>query len=239
MGLIEQRSAHYGAKPREMRLRLTNPEIRDNGDGTVGLAGYASVTDSPYEVNDMWGSYMETMARGAFSRSLQESDDVRLLINHDGIPLARTRSGTLSLREVTDPLTDPQGRGQTGLWSEAPSLDPASPLVQTVASAMRRGDLSEMSFAFSATRQTWNADYTQREVNECRLFDVSVVTYPANPATSVGLREGDAADEAADEAVSADERSDEASEARAESVAAADLQERSLALMRVRAASRH
>lgn len=238
MGVIEQRSAHYGAKPREMRLRLTNPEIRDNGDGTVGLAGYASVTDSPYEVNDMWGSYMETMARGAFGKSLQESDDVRLLINHDGIPLARTRSGTLNLREITDPLADPQGRGQTGLWSEAPNLDPASPLVQTVASAMRRGDLSEMSFAFSATRQTWNADYTQREVNECRLFDVSVVTYPANPATSVGLREGEPVDEAADAAETTEERAAEETPTDA-ALDATATQGRALALAQARAASRH
>ncbi|ODA89977.1 hypothetical protein ATY41_02750 [Leifsonia xyli subsp. xyli] len=238
MGLIEQRSAHYGAKPREMRLRLTNPEIRDNGDGSINLVGYASVTDSPYEVNDMWGSYMETIARGAFAKSLQESEDVRLLVNHDGIPLARTRSGTLNLHEITDPLADPQGRGQTGLWSEAPNLDPASPLVQTVASAMRRGDLSEMSFAFSALRQTWNADYTEREVNECHLFDVSVVTYPANPATSASLRDGDATDQAADTVLTDEERAGEESAGQVYPEAT-EAQERSLALARARAASRH
>lgn len=238
MGVIEQRSAHYGEKPREMRLRLTNPEIRDNGDGSINFVGYASVTDVPYEVNDMWGSYMETIARGAFGKSLQESDDVRLLVNHDGIPLARTRSGTLSLREITDPLADPQGRGQTGLWSEAPNLDPASPLVQTVASAMRRGDLAEMSFAFSATRQTWNADYTEREVNECRLFDVSVVTYPASPTTSASLRDANAPEEVADAAVAADERADE--ESTVDAVPdVTETQGRALALALARAASRH
>ena len=48
-----------------------------------------------------------------------------------------------------------------------------------------RGDLDQMSFAFSVVRQSWSADYGQRTINEARLFDVSVVTYPASPSTSV------------------------------------------------------
>jgi phage head maturation protease len=56
---------------------------------------------------------------------------------------------------------------------------------------MERGDLDEMSFAFQVIRQEWSPDYTQRDITEVKLFDVSVVTYPANPATSVGLRAAD------------------------------------------------
>jgi hypothetical protein len=37
-------------------------------------------------------------------------------------------------------------------------------------------------------RQEWSQDYTQRTINECRLFDVSVVTYPASPSTTADLR---------------------------------------------------
>ena len=129
---------------------LAAPEVREDAEGVLTLRGYASVTDAPYEVEDWLGSYTETIARGAFGKALQESQDVRLLVNHDGIPLARTRSGTLTLREIIDPLDDPQGRGQTGLWCEA-RIDGSSPLAQTVRSAMMRGDLSEMSFAFQAT----------------------------------------------------------------------------------------
>ncbi|MDA8437889.1 MAG: HK97 family phage prohead protease [Propionibacterium sp.] len=184
---IEVRRAYYEQqRPRESRMVLVAPEVRDDGGTEFVLSGYASTTDAPYEVNDWLGAYTETIARGAFGKALQESDDVRLLLNHDGIPLARTRSGTLALREITDPLADPQGRGQTGLWCQA-RIDASSPLAQTVRSAMVRGDLSEMSFAFQATRQEWNADYTQRTVNEVKLFDVSVVTYPANPATTAQM----------------------------------------------------
>jgi HK97 family phage prohead protease len=182
----EVRRELYAQRQTEFRFRAERPEVREAEDGTLALRGYASVTDAPYEVEDWLGAYTETVERGAFGKALRDGNDVRLLVNHDGVPLARTRSGTLALREVTDPLADPQGRGQTGLWCEA-TLDGASPLAQTVRSAMARGDMDEMSFAFQATRQEWNEDYTQRTIREVKLFDVSVVTYPANPATSVQL----------------------------------------------------
>lgn len=151
-------------------------EMRDNGDGSVTLDGYASVTDSPYAVSDFLGDYTETISRGAFAKTLQERADVRLLVNHGGVPLARTKSGTLTLSE--------DGHG---LRSVA-TLDAQNPTVQEVRSAMRRGDLDQMSFAFRATRQEWNKDYSERTISELKLYDVSVVTYPANPATTVGLR---------------------------------------------------
>lgn len=148
----------------------------ESGDGYT-LSGYASVYDVPYSVRDSLGEYQETIRAGAFTRSVGRADDVRLLLNHDGVPLARTKSGTLTL-DSTDPH---------GLRVDA-RLDPSSPLVASVKSAMDRGDLDQMSFAFSAQRQKWSADYSQRDVLDATLFDVSVVTYPASEATSVALR---------------------------------------------------
>jgi HK97 family phage prohead protease len=171
--LIEARAAYYGDKPREQRRRPVQVRAED---GQLGIDGYASVSGEPYAVRDFMGEYSETIERGAFAKALAERDDVRLLFNHDGVPLARTKSGTLTLAE-----------DDRGLRVDA-NLDAASPLVQTVRSAMERGDLDEMSFAFSATRQEWNEDYTVRTIREVRLYDVSLVTYPANPATSVKLR---------------------------------------------------
>ncbi|MFM2078529.1 MAG: phage-related head maturation protease, partial [Actinomycetota bacterium] len=105
-------------------------------------------------------------------------------INHDGLPLARTRSGTLVLSQT-----------EQGLMSEAP-LDLRNPRVQELQSAMDRGDVDEMSFAFRVTRQEWNADYTERVIREFDLgvqgSDVSVVTNPANPATVAVLRQSEA-----------------------------------------------
>jgi HK97 family phage prohead protease len=106
-----------------------------------------------------------------------ERDDVRLLVNHEGLPLARTAAKTLTL--ASDAV---------GLRCDA-SLDRSSPLVASVLSAMERGDLDEMSFAFRVIRQEWDADYLERRITEVQLFDVSLVTYPANPATVAQVRD--------------------------------------------------
>lgn len=154
-------------------------QLRDGSDSTTSLEGYASITGTPYTVRDWLGEYDETIERGAFAKTLQERDDVRLLLNHDGMPLARTSSGTMTLAE-----------DDRGLRVVA-ELDRRSTLTNDVAVAMERGDLTEMSFAFSVTRQEWNEDYTERFIRELKLFDVSVVTYPANPATTAKLRAAD------------------------------------------------
>lgn len=151
----------------------------DDATGGSGLdfSGYATVWDEPYDLHDWWGdTYQEVMRPGCFAKSLSDGADVRFLLNHEGIPLARTKSGTLTLTE-----------DETGLLSEC-TLDGDSPLVQEIRSAMRRGDLAEMSLAFIVVREVWSPDFQQVDVTEARLIDVSVVTYPANPATSAGLR---------------------------------------------------
>ncbi len=185
--ITEAREAFYGGKPTErrtatfeVRTLATPPELGAAPVAErVGLYGYAATTESPYKVTDWLGEYTETITRGAFTKALQERDDVRLLVNHEGVPVARTKSGTMALRE-----------DEHGLLVDVPELDTTSPLVQTLRSAMARGDVDEMSFAFRATRQEWNEDYTERWVREVKLFDVSVVTYPANDTTSAKLRSG-------------------------------------------------
>lgn len=164
---------------RETRnISFDDVELRANSDGkTLHFRGYASVTDRAYEMEDMFGPYTETIHRGSFNKTLAEGADVGLLVNHEGIPLARTKSGTLSLAE--------DGKG---LLSDAPELDAVSPLVQTVRSAMDRGDLDEMSMAFRIPtgRQDWSDDFTERHIREVNLHkgDVSIVNYGANPFTS-------------------------------------------------------
>ena len=157
-------------------------ELRLSEDGAPILDGYATVYEYPYDVagGPPYG-WIETMADGAADKTVRERDDVRLLINHDGLPLARTKSKTLDL--VSD---------RTGVGCSTPSgLDLANPKVQELASVMSRDDADEMSIAFRVLRQEWNADYTERRIIEIMLFDVSVVTYPANPATVAMLRDAD------------------------------------------------
>ena len=61
------------------------------------------------------------------------------------------------------------------------------PLAQAAQSALARRDMDQMSFAFacSSTGQTWDKAYMNRTVTDLDLYDVSIVTYPASPTTSV------------------------------------------------------
>lgn len=167
---------------RLLEARHATVELRRTDDGLPILDGYATVYEYPYDVagGPPYG-WTETMAAGACTKSLRERDDVRLLFDHEGIPLARTKSRTLTLDsdDIGLHCTTPEG------------LDTASPLVQSLVSAMGRGDLDEMSLAFRVLRQEWNDEYTERRILEVQLFDVSVVTYPANPATVAQLRGDD------------------------------------------------
>ncbi|WP_280671834.1 HK97 family phage prohead protease [Kitasatospora sp. MAP12-44] len=138
------------------------------------FTGYASVTDTPYTVADYMGEYSEVIRRGAFARTLAEGADVPFKLNHDGMTLARTGSGTMRLAEDS-----------TGLHVEA-DLDPRQSVVRDLQIAMDRKDVDEMSFGFRVRQQEWSPDYTQRDITDLDLHkgDVSVVNFGANPATA-------------------------------------------------------
>lgn len=146
-------------------------EIRETPDGVVGLSGYAAVFDSE--------SHGEVVRRTAFNKTLADGADVRFLINHEGLPLARTKSGTMRLRVDS-----------VGLRMDIDSLDMSSPVVQSLISSVRRADVDQMSFAFMAVRDNYTADGV-RELTEVKLVDVSAVTYPWYEATSVGMKSDD------------------------------------------------
>lgn len=141
------------------------------------ISGYAIVYGERYDVGGGpdAGGFAEVIAPGAASAALRRGDDVRLLVNHDGLALARTKSGTLTLSEDSH-----------GLRVQA-TLDATNPTAQAVLSALRRGDVDQMSFAFRVPPggQRWDSKRMLRTITDLQLHDVSVVTYPANPATSV------------------------------------------------------
>jgi len=173
---------------REVR-HVHNLELRQTDDGMPVVEGYATVYDYAYDIAggpDM-GGFTEVIAPGAAKKSAMEAD-VRLLANHEGLPLARTKSGTLELES-----------DDIGLKVRA-TLDPSNPTAAEVRSAMERGDVDQMSFAFRVVRDDWNKDYSERIISEVKLYDVSVVTYPANPATVVKLRSEDKPAETTDDA---------------------------------------
>lgn len=150
-------------------------EVRAEEDGGVRVTGYAAVFG---EETNIGGMFNEVIEKGAFRSALDRNDDVVLLINHDGLPLARTRSGTLNLRE-----------DERGLYVDT-YLDASDPDVRSIVPKMRRGDLDKMSFAFVPTRQEWDdsGDMPRRSIQDLQLYDVSIVTTPAYDGTEVGLR---------------------------------------------------
>jgi len=149
-------------------------QARSAEDGTMRLAGYAAV----FNESSVPLPFKESIAPGAFRKTLSETPDVRLLINHEGLPLARSKNGTLTLTE-----------DDRGLYFEAELADTTEG--RDLYTLVERGDVDQMSFAFRVIRQKWNDDRTQRVLTEVSLADgdVSVVTYPAYPTTNVEARE--------------------------------------------------
>lgn len=157
-------------------------EFKARPDGTGGtnyeFHGYAATFESPFEMWDMWGDqYFEVLAAGACNRTLANQCDTQFLIGHNetSIALARTKSGTMSL-----------SADSVGLEVVVPSLDGRSPIVQSLASAVERGDMDEMSIGFIAVQQQWSPDYMERRITEINLNrgDVSIVCWAANPAAN-------------------------------------------------------
>jgi uncharacterized protein len=143
--------------------------------GKLGASDSALTRDNGYDM----GWYTERIMAGAFSNTLNRSPDVQLLVNHEGLPLARTTNGTLDLREDPD----------EGLVFDA-RVDSADPDAQTLARKVESGLMDQCSFAFRVLRQNWSEDHDVREITEVDLNrgDVSVVNYGANPNTKATVR---------------------------------------------------
>jgi len=151
-------------------------EVRamDTSDGSLKIGGYAATFNQ--EATGL--NFREVIAQGAFTRTLQTDNPVYLLVNHnmEDLPLASTQSGTLRLAQ-----------DKTGLFMEA-SLDPANPRAQELASAIRRGDVDKMSFAFTVAQDGETREEGLRTLTDLDLYEVSVVTWPAYDSTTVGMR---------------------------------------------------
>jgi HK97 family phage prohead protease len=130
------------------------------------------------------GGFREQFVDTAFDEALAESPDVLGLFNHseDNV-LSRTTSGTLRLGKQPEGL---------GFAMDAPDTSLARDLMVLI----RRGDISGASFAFSLRgpkdaaeefRQEADGSYT-RTVKNANIYDVSIVTRPAYPRSTVALR---------------------------------------------------
>ena len=155
-------------------LRIHEPAVEGE---LPTLEGYASVFDSWSEELGGIEPFREKVVRGAFSESI-EQDDIRALFNHSpDFVLGRNKTGTLTLTE------DERGLKVT---IKPPDTRWAKDLLISV----KRGDISQMSFGFVCQKDSWSYDDSVdvRELHKVKLFDVSIVTYPAYPATECDVR---------------------------------------------------
>jgi HK97 family phage prohead protease len=168
---------------------LQDVEIRKDDSGAgIGFIGHAAVFNERTSIGNplSWGFY-EQVAPGTFTKTIQEAD-VRFLIDHDpSLLLARTKSGTL--RRLTE--------DKSGLSVDA-DLAPTS-YGRDLAILLERGDVSQMSFGFQVVKDDWTVEQVEtkdgnsvdvevRTIREAKLFDVSVVTFPAYEGTDAQLR---------------------------------------------------
>lgn len=173
--LEEEKKERGASLKKETRNFDANFELREAGDGMT-FVGYAAKFNSRSE---NLGGFVETIEPGAFRRTLQSRNDIKMLWNHDaGEPLASTRSGTLKLSE-----------DNIGLRVEARL--PETSRGRDLAVLLRDGIIDKMSFGFNVIKDSWSTDGTERTLNSVRLFEVSVVTWPAYQATEASVRSYD------------------------------------------------
>ena len=147
-------------------------EVREAEGDDMVLEGYAAV----FNIETDLRHFREVIKPGAFDDVM--TDDVRALINHDpNLILGRTENGTLELS------TDERGlKYRVKLGNQSYAKD--------FYESVKRGDISQSSFAFTIEDQSWNEERTVRSVDKVRqLLDVSPVTYPAYAAATVQARD--------------------------------------------------
>ncbi len=163
---------------KEVRItEIRAAEPTADGANTLILSGRPILYDTPTSINDVGGSYTEIIQRGALDGA--DLSDVRLLYNHDlgKVPLARS------------PKTMQLGTDERGLTFTAELPDTAA--AKEVYEAVKRGDLSGMSFAFTVPEggDSYDAATNTRTIRQiAKVYECSVVPYPAYPQTSIEAR---------------------------------------------------
>ena len=159
----------------------SNYEVRFNSglaENSGTLVGYAAVFNS--RSHDLGGFY-ETIAPGAFDRTLKENPDVLALVEHDtNRVLARTTNGTLRMQ--------PDAKG---LRVEIKPADTS--YARDLLELVRTGTVQGMSFRFRPYKGGSSLDMKAsplplRTLRSVELKEVSVVLDPAYPATEVFAR---------------------------------------------------
>jgi len=161
----------------ERRTIAVEMRVERRDQETPKIVGHAALFNT---LSEDLGGFREQIAPGAFAEAVKE-DDVRALWNHNpDHVLGRSKAGTLLLKE-----------DDKGLAIEI--IPPDTQLARDLMTSMDRGDITQMSFAFSVkpNGQNWGEGedgMDVRTLTDVRLYDVSPVTYPAYTQTDVAVR---------------------------------------------------
>ena len=158
------------------QVRSVSSEFNTRADevGDMYISGYFSVFNSNYEI---WDGATESIAETAFEGAL--SDDIRCLIDHETrLVLGRTKANTLTLK------TDSRG-----LWGEV-KINPNDQDAVNLYERVKRGDVDQCSFGFDILDEEFEdrGDSVHWTIKKVKLYEVSVVTFPAYKDTSVSAR---------------------------------------------------
>lgn len=152
-------------------------QTRQEGE-ELFIEGYFSVFNSDYV---LWDGAVETVAPGAFTEAIE--GDIRALIDHEShLVLGRTKANTLELLE-----------DEKGLWGSI-RINPKDQDATNLYERVKRGDVDQCSFGFdilSEKTEKLEDGSIRWTIEKVKLYEVSVVTFPAYADTSVTARKHD------------------------------------------------
>jgi len=158
---------------KQYRTRQFNSEIRFS-EKNSSVDGYAAVFNTPSDGLP----FIERIRPGAFTKTISDGAEVKALFNHDpNFVLASTSGKTLQLAE-----------DQHGLRFSF--VLPDTTAGRDLKELLTRGDINKCSFGFVSVKDQTVFENGQeiRELIEVRLFDVSLVCFPAYSSTSCFLQ---------------------------------------------------
>lgn len=163
---------------RQFRGVSSDFETREES-GKKYISGYFSVFNSKYK---LWEGATESVSETAFDGAL--SDDIRCLVDHETrLVLGRTKAGTLALK------TDSRG-----LWGEV-EINQNDQDAMNLYERVKRGDVDQCSFGFDILEEEFEdlGSSVHWTIKKVKLYEVSVVTFPAYEDTGVSARKDDLA----------------------------------------------
>lgn len=176
---------------KELERRAYNFEVRaeETDEGAI-ITGRPIVYNSRTDL----GWFDEIIENGALDKA--DLTDVRFLVNHDTskIPLARSRrnNGNSTMKFSVD------DKGMLLDWVKLDIENNAE--ARALYSAVKRGDISGMSFMFAIADDAWDeldSDHPTRRIRAISsVVEVSAVTFPAYDSTEINARSKEALDNA-------------------------------------------